>query len=174
MPKNTIMKTLLKTLDELGLQSTSSGSKEQLPYESCIVDFGLDEKERPVAVQILHYSQDLLSSIHEGEKEPNPSNLSILSFVMTVPIEISKKTSGEIIRLICLANKSIPLGSLNFSEIEKAVYYTYSIPIFKEPPSELTLLTILQTATFVKETFFSAIDEVSEGKQTVNGILTSV
>jgi hypothetical protein len=90
---------------------------------------------------------------------------------MTIPIEIPQKTTGEVLRLICLANKSLPLGGMTFSEIEKSVYFTYSIPIFHEPPSELTLLTILQTAMFVKETFFSTIEEVSAGKSTVNAIL---
>ena len=171
MPMKSVMHSIIKTLNELGLQVTTNETKEKMPYEACIVDFGLDEKDRPVAVQILHYSQDLLAELHEAEKEPNPTNLSILSFIMTIPCEIPQKTSGEILRLICLANKSIPLGCFNYSEIEKAVYYSYSLPLFQEVPTQLTLLAVLQTATFVKETFLSAIDDVAAGKTTVNMIL---
>ena len=171
MPEKLIMKRLVKTLSEFGLQITTSNDEEKLPYEACIVDFGMDEKERPVALQILHYSQDIISAIQETEEEPNPTNLSILSFVMTIPVEIPLKTIGEVMRLICLANKSLPLGSLNCSEIEKSVYFTYSIPIFNELPSELTLLTILQTALFVKDTFLSTIDEVALGSTSVHKIL---
>lgn len=172
MPVKSIMRSVIKTIHELGLNTTVGGQEEKAPYETCIVDFGMDDKERPIVVQILHYSQDILSAIKEGEKEPNPSNLSILSFVMTIPVEIPQKAIGEVLRLICLANKSLPLGSLNCSEIEKSVYFTYSLPIFNEPPSELVLLTILQTAMFVKETFLSTFDDISEGRTSVNKILS--
>jgi hypothetical protein len=171
MTSKSIMRTVQKTLEELGLHFTSNEKEEQLPYEACIVDFGADEKERPVAVQLLHYSQDLLSAIHEGKKEPNSADLSILACIMTIPCEIPQETAGEVVRLICLANKSIPLGGLNYSEIEKSVYYTYSIPLFHEPPDQMTLLAVLQTASFVKETFLSVIDDVAAGKTTVNRIL---
>jgi hypothetical protein len=171
MLEKKVMQTVFKTVNELGIPMASSDVKEQLPYETCVVDFGLDNKQRPISVQILHYSQDTITKLYEVDAEPNPANLSILSFIMTLPIEIPQKTTGEVLRLICLANKSIPLGGLNFSEIEKSVYYTYSIPIFQDPPSAVTLLTILQTATFVKETYLSVIDEVAVGTTTVNKIL---
>ncbi len=171
MSKQSIILTIVKRLEEYGLQVTTSGLEGQFPYEACIVDFGFDEKKRPVAIQILHYSQDILSAIFEGESEPNPTNLSILSFIMTIPVEISQKTTGEVLRLISLANKSLPLGALNCSEVEKSVYFSYSLPVFEEPLSELTLVTILQTALFVKETFLSSIDAVASGTSTVHSLL---
>lgn len=170
MLRKSIMSTIVKEVAEFGLQTTTSGVEEPLPYEACIVDFGFDEKKRPVALQILHYSQDLLSSIQEGEKSSNPLNLTVLSFVMTIPVEIPHKTTAEVLRFISLANKSLPLGALNCSEVEKSVYYSYSLPLFGEAPNEVTLLTILHTALFVKETFLSSIEEVAEGKSTVHSL----
>lgn len=171
MQKRAIIQTVNKFLDEFGLKFRTSEGPKELPYEATIVEFGMDEKERPVAVQILHYSQDLLASLRVDEKQPNPEHLSILSFIMTVPTKIPDGRSSEVLQLIALANKSLPLGGLNFSAVEKAVYYTYSLPLFDEPPTELTLLAILQTAIFVKETFFSTIDEVANGKTSVEKIL---
>jgi len=135
-----------------------------------VVDFWLDEKTRPVTLQILHYSQNVLAGIQGVEMEPNPSNLSVLSFVMAVPTKIPQENVWRGTSTHLPGNKSLPFGSLNFSEIENSVYSPMAF-LFSKPPHWTLLIAVLRTAEFVRETFFSAIDEVAEGTTTVNKIL---
>ncbi len=167
-----IVKSIAEVFEKFGLQVKTATGEEEMPYDAALVDFGLDEKDRAVVLQVLHYSQGLLSTLGEKiQKDKEAVDLSILSFLITVPGEIPEEKNVEIFRLISLANKSLPLGALNFSEVEHSVYYSYNLPILKSVPDETTLLTILHAALFVKETFFLAIDEVSTGKTSLEEIL---
>jgi len=167
-----IVKSIAEVFEKFGLQVKTATGEKEMPYDAALVDFGLDEKNRPVVLQVLHYSQEILSSLGEKTQKEEPVDLSILSFLITVPGEIPEEKNFEILQLISLANKSLPLGALNFSEVEHSVYYSYNLPILESAPDETTLLTVLHAALFVKETFFPAIDEVSTGKTSLEELLS--
>jgi len=171
MSSKQIIDEISDTFEKFGLQVKTATGEAEMPYEAALVDFGTDAQDRPVVLQVLHYSQDILGAMGEDTPEEESIDLSILSFLITVPGEIPQEKYFEILRLLALANKSLPLGCLNFSEVEKSVYFIYNIPILQAIPDETSLLTILHSALFVKETFFPAIDEVSTGKSTLEALL---
>jgi hypothetical protein len=171
MPQSSIMQSIISTVEGFNLHVVTAPENANTPYDACIINFGVDTKERPVAMQMIHYTQDVAASLIGVELGNNPSHLSVLTFIMTVPVEIPNEQLNDILRLIVLANKTIPLGSINYSAIEKTTYYTYSLPLFDAPPSDLTLMTVLHTAIFVKQTFFSAIDEIACKETTLEQLL---
>jgi hypothetical protein len=95
----------------------------------------------------------------------------MLNFVLPVPIEIPLETVPEVLRLLAIANKSFPLGCLNFSENERSVYFTYGYPVFSTPPDEATILMIMNATLFAKETFFPLIDQVASSRETVDNLI---
>ena len=108
----------------------------------------------------------------EHEESPAEStDLQMLGFLLTVPIEIPSETVPEVLRLLALANKSFPLGALNFSEIENAVYFSYGYPVFSNPPDDMTILMIINTILFARDSFFPTIDEVASSRQTVDTLI---
>jgi hypothetical protein len=165
------MQSIIGTIEGFDLHVITAPEEANIPYEACIINFGVDNKERPVAMQILHYTQEVAATLVGVDLETNPSQMSILTFIMTIPIEIPDEQLNDILRLIVLSNKTIPLGAINYSAIEKTTYYTYSLPLFNAPPSDLTLMTVLHTAIFVKETFFLAIDEIASKETTLERLL---
>jgi len=171
MPPQDILESIVNTFKEFDLQVTTPKSTQELPYNAALVDFGTDEENRSVVLQVLHYSHDILSSIEELSVVKSNVPISILSFLMTVPVNIPENTSNEVLRLISLANKAIPIGAFNYSAAEKGVYYSYNIPIHNEPPAEIILATILHTSLFVKDTFFMSVDLIAQGKETVESLM---
>jgi hypothetical protein len=168
-----IMQSVVRFLEQFDFYVTRS-SEENLPYEACIVNFGVDQKERPVTVQVMSYTQEAAASLIDVEVQPSPTKMSVLMFIMTNPAPIPEKNVQEVFRLMALTNKVIPLGAINYSEMEKATYYTYSAPLFEEPPSDLSLMAILHTAIFVRETLFPIIDELASGASTLEDVLQTL
>jgi len=171
MSLNSVINNVADTFETFGLQVKRITGEKEAPYEAALVDFGLDEEERPVVLQALHYSQNILSFLDENIQEKGDIDLSILSFIITVPGEIPEEKTLEVLRLIALSNKSLPLGALNFSEVERSVYYSYNLPVFEKAPDEVCLLTVVHAALFVKETFFATVDEIATGRSTLEEIL---
>jgi hypothetical protein len=166
------MKKVASTFEEFGFSTTTTKGEGAAPYEATLVTLGYDEKDRPLILQILLFSQKILESFEDSVEPVEYTKMGILSFVLTNPIEVPENRFSEILRLVGLANKAIPFGYINLSEPEKATYYTYSLPIFSSGPEEIELMTVLQTALFVKDSFFPVIEEVANGKIDVAQLLT--
>jgi hypothetical protein len=72
----------------------------------------MDEKERPIVLQVIHAEQNVVQAAPQelqGEL-PADSDCHLLSFIVAVPVEIPEETVPEVLRLLDLANKSLPLG----------------------------------------------------------------
>ena len=163
---------VIQSLEGLGLEVTLCEKNENVPFDVALTTIGFDEQKRPLVLQIHQYDQNIvLASEEEAPSAPPDELLQMLTFLMTVPLEIPKETAPEILRLLALANKSFPLGALNYSEIEKSVYFSYGFPVFSTPPTDMTILLIINTILFAKETFFSAIEDVAQSRETVDTII---
>lgn len=172
MDQPTILDHVTKLFENFGLQVMKSKEESKLPYGAILVEFGTDDEERPLMLQVLSYSQQIISTLVQQE-ETQASDLNVLTFLMTIPVEVSENYINEVLRLIALSNKAMPFGCFNYSENEKVVYFTYSIPLFFDPPSEMTLLSIIHTFLFAKDTFITVIEDVATGKETVASIVNA-
>jgi hypothetical protein len=162
-----------KTLESLGLEVFLYEKNENVPFDVAIVPLGDDEKKRPIVLQVQQYTQNIATNSAFGAAEEPVENvdLQMLNFLVTIPVDVQKEFTCEIVRFLALANKSFPLGSLNFSEIERAAYFSYGYPVFSNPPCEMTLLMILNTIMYARETFFPGIDDIVSGGQTVDMLI---
>jgi hypothetical protein len=173
MGQATILEQVAKSFEGFGLQVMKGQEGVKQPYEAILVEFGADDEDRPLILQVLSYSQQIISSIVKQDDAP-PSDLNVLTFLMTIPVEVSENCILEVLRLVALSNKALPFGCFNYSENEKVVYFTYSLPLFFDPPSEMTLLTVVHTILFAKETFMTVIEEVAVGKESVASLVENV
>ena len=167
-------------LQGLGLEPKVCEKSPDVPVEVALVSLGLDERERPLVLQVVHAQQNVNQISEEFVQIPPTENervspaetvFHLVSFVVSLPVEIPIDTTPEVLRVLSLANKSIPLGHFNFSEIENSVYYSYSLPVFSDLPSEMTVLMIINTILFAKDTFFSTIEEVAMARETIETLV---
>ncbi len=173
MTTPTPIQDVIKSLESLGLKVIFCEKTDELPFDVAITSLGFDEKNRPLTLQVQQYSQKIVTALaEEHEESPAEStDLQMLGFLLTVPIEIPSETVPEVLRLLALANKSFPLGALNFSEIENAVYFSYGYPVFSNPPDDMTILMIINTILFARDSFFPTIDDVASSRQTVDTLI---
>ena len=165
---------VVQILKELGLEPSLYEKSAEAAFDVVLVSLGLDEKERPIVLQVVQAEQNVVQAAsQEGQEGLSDLDCRLLSFIVAVPIEIPAETASEVRRLLNLANKSLPLGCLNLSEIEKSVYYSYGYPVFSTPPCEMTILMIINTILFAKETFFPLIDAVANSRETVETLVHS-
>lgn len=167
-------------LQDLGLDPKVCDKSPDVPVEIALVSLGLDERERPLVLQVVHAQQNVnqiseefvqVPPMENEEPSPGETEFHLVSFIVALPVEIPVETTPEVLRVLSLANKSIPLGHFNFSEIESSVYYSYSLPTFSDLPSEMTILMIINTILFAKDTFFSTIEEVAMARETVETLV---
>jgi hypothetical protein len=166
---------VIKVLESLGLTVTLCEKNEDVPFDVALAPLGFDEMNRSLVLQIQQYTQNIATAvgieIETDEENPPNTDLQMLHFLVTVTVEIPEETIPDVLRLLALANKTFPLGALNFSEIEKSVYFSYGYPVFSTPPCEMTILMIVNTILHARDTFFSIIDEVASYRQTVDSLL---
>ena len=176
MKQKELFQKIRNTLEGFGLNITAPPEEEaKLPFQALIASFGTDEEERPLALQVLQYSKQIEAALMpEGEIKETPIDINIISFIMTVPVEVKSECLQEVLSLVALMNKALPLGSFNYSDTEKVVYYSYNFPICVDPPSEMILLTIIQTILFAKDTFITVIEDISTGKETIASFLETL
>lgn len=172
MDQLTILDHVAKLFESFGLQVIQSKEESKQPYGALLVEFGTDEEERPLVLQVLLYSQQIISSLVQ-QVDTQPSDLNVLTFLVTIPVEVAENRVNEVLRLVALSNKAMPFGCFNYSENERVVYFTYSLPLFFDPPSEMTLLTIMHTLLFAKDTFVTAIEDVATGKETIASLVNA-
>ncbi len=95
-----VMKSIQEALERLGLSFMAQPKEAKTPYAVCVVDFGMDEADKPVALQLLHYlPESEVSASHKA------AQMSILAFVMIIPVVIEKDRAVEVMRLIAHLNK---------------------------------------------------------------------
>ena len=168
-----VLQQVVQILQSLGLEPHVYEKSPDVPFDVALVSLGMDEKERSIVLQVIHAEQSVVQAAPQelqGEL-PADSDCHLLSFIVAVPVEIPTETVPEVLRLLDLANKSLPLGHLNLSEIEKSAYYSYGYPVFSTPPCEMTILMIINTILFAKETFFPTIDSVANSRETVETLI---
>ena len=168
-----VLNHVVQVLKGLGLEPTVCDKTPEVPFEVALVSLGMDERNRPIVLQVIHAEQSFIQATpQEAQEEPlQDSGVHMLSFVVADPIEIPEEAFTEIHRLLDLVNKSLPLGHFNLSEIEKSVYYSYGYPVFSTPPCEMTILMIINTILFAKETFFPTIEAVANSQETVETLI---
>jgi hypothetical protein len=172
MGEESLIHHVIKILESLGLEPILSEKTEQAPFDVALVSLGMDEKERPLVLQFIHSKYGLdKGDLEEAALTGESPDVHMLHFVLPIPIEIYGETVPEVLRLLAVANKSFPLGCLNFSEVERSVYFTYSLSGFAPPPSDMTILLIINTILFAKETFFPVIEQVASAQQTVESLI---
>jgi hypothetical protein len=177
MDQTSALQEANKIFEKYGLEVHFYKKTEKVPFDISLVSLGEDEKTRPLMMQVQQSTEKILEPfVKKQEKEEAPilpNSLQMLTFLLTLPFEIPTSTAYEAVRLSLIANKSLPLGAFNYSEPEKAIYFSYSFPIFNNPLDELTVMLIVNTFLFARKTFFHAIEDVACGKETVESLLQS-
>ncbi len=173
--KSTPFQQLISFLNKNEIQHTVKEANQDIPFDVVLMALGLDAAKNPIVLQVHHYKQELTipEEVRQERQmeEKSLGTLHVLNFLLTHTTELSEDRYGEIGRLLMFANKSIPLGSLAYSELEKCCYYQFSYPSTTETVQPATFQAIFNTILFTKEMFFDVISDVAAGKISVDQIL---
>ncbi len=166
---------LVKFLTDNEIQHQVRVRSQEIPFDVVLLALGMDDDNTPVTLQVHHYQQELVAPQEEGATQEPKSlgTLHILNFLMTHPTELKPESFNEINRLLMLANKSLPMGSLSMSELERCCYFQFGLPVTTEEVQPATFQSIFNTILFAKEVFFDVIKDVHEGRTTVDEIIQS-
>ncbi len=170
------LQRLISFLEKNEIHHTIQEKTDEIPFDIVMLALNFEDNgdgEKPCVLQIHHYQQELTIP-EEAQKESSLKSLGtlhLLNFILTHPIDLPDNMYSEIGRLLMIANKSIPLGALSYSEIEKCCYYQFTYPVTTELVQPETFQAIFNSILFAKEMFFDAITDIALGKISVDDIL---
>lgn len=164
---------VIQALKALGLSPMLYPATKEVPCDVALTSLGMDDENHSYVLQVIQALQEvnLMGSSEKEDGEEEKTKVHILSFILPLAIEIPQEKEKEILRLLALANKSMPLGHINYSDLEKSVYFHYGLSVFSTPPCEKTVWMILEAVMYAVDTFFPLIGEIAASRKTVDSLL---
>jgi hypothetical protein len=133
---------------------------------SAIIPFGKDNKNRPLAIQLVHHSI-LPPTLEEDPTLPKipPFYMpDILSFFLSAPFDIPLEKAHEIAWFLLLSNNKHLLGTYHYQP-PHLVYFSYHIPLNSHIPSKKELIIALSSLLLAKNTLFPLVDQLATGEK---------
>lgn len=164
---------IIQTLKSLGLSPILYQATKEVPCDVALTPLGMNDDNHSYVLQVLQAFQEvsLMGMSEKGEDMEEKTKMHMLSFILPLSVEIPKEKEEEVLRLLALANKSMPLGHINYSELEKSAYFHYGLSVFSHPPCEKTVWMILEAVMYAVDTFFPLIVEIAASRETLDSLL---
>lgn len=142
------------------IQHAVKEASDEIPFEMAIIP--LQEKE----------SQSHFLEIHQYTHDAEDSKkLFILNFILKNHLPIPEKQILNILKFSMHVNRSIPLGGIFYSDVEKCCYYQYGYPATTEIIQNDTFKIILNSSLVAKDVFFKSIQAIIEETATVDSLI---
>ncbi|MGR3952399.1 MAG: hypothetical protein QRY74_05855 [Chlamydia sp.] len=170
--------SLITFMDNNQIQYTLKKATTEAPFDAILIGIGVEDEKSAAALQIHHYVEELTIP-EEIRKEKNILEeslgmLHILNFILIHNAILEQDIASDISRFLPFANRSVPFGTLAYSEIDQRCYYQFSYPSTTEEIQPATFQSIFNTIFFVKELFFTGITEIVNGTATVDQIMQEI
>ena len=170
------LEAISETLKKMGFETLLQNKTKDFPADVLIVPIGVDDDEQSFVLQIQHSVQDLskqeLSDGLGQFKAVQNKPFSFLSFLMAFPYEIPEKSAHDVMRMLFIANKALPLQGLGYSEPEKSAYFLFTYPSTEHKISEETIYGILGTIGFVVDNVAPVVRDLVSHKTTISQLLS--
>lgn len=164
------LEAIAESLKKVGFETRLQKKSKEFPADILLVPVGMDDENKPFVLQIQHSTQDLSINVGKSE-EAQKHPLTFITFLLGFPYEIPEQLSQDVMRMLFIANKALPLQGLGFSEPEKSAYFLFTYPNNEEKISETTLYGILGSIGFVVDNVAPMIRDLSTKRTTVAELL---
>lgn len=164
------LEAISESLKKVGFETHIQPKTEQVPSDILLVPVGSDDQGKMFMLQIQHADQQIAVDLGQ-KKEDSNRPLSFTTFLLGIPYEIPDDIKMDVMRMLLIANKALPLQGLGYSEPEKSAYFLFSYPSNEMEFSEDTLYGIIGTVGFVVDNIAPVVRDLSEKKTTVEKLL---
>jgi hypothetical protein len=135
---------------------------DQIPFHRLSVSFGADDRGRQRVLMIrfdeLPVPQDLKSNIDKMDKQL------FIRLIVAFPFSYKDEATGELARLLLYFNKPLEIPGFGLDEINKTIYYSYSLISGDEQKIESrTLVSIVSTIMLLVDSLTPQIEAVAQG-----------
>lgn len=142
---------------------------DALPFDYLDVNIGLDEHERKRKLII-----KLNTFLNQEEPQENKligmtekSGANFLNLFVAFPFKFKEESVGELSRLLMHFNKTIELPGFGLDEINKMVFFRYSLPLTGVLFQKNLLIGIVGTCMLLVDSLSHQIECVANGESMV-------
>lgn len=153
---------LNSALQKLGLVSKIIKQEEEPHNEVLLIPMGMDEAQNGFILQL---------QLNQQQGENDELTHSFLSFLLTFPYQIPEKIKLDVMKFLFLANKSMPLQGLGFSEKDSTAYCLFTLPTTQNQVAPELLMGIIGVFGFVFDKVAPVVKDLLDGKTTYQKIL---
>ena len=156
--------SLAKFFKTQNMSSRIIEASNVIPFETLFVYLG-DEanQEDPTILQIRIAKQEIESTDLELNDKPNPYGYYHIQFTLPINAHIEESGMSEVGRLILLVNRVCHLPGFEFDEVNKVLYYRYTMLIAGNEIDPYILISIVGTILLFVTTFSDYLKNLANG-----------
>lgn len=156
------LQTLSGALQKLGLVNKIITQEEEPHNDVLLIPMGMDAAENGFILQL---------QLNQQQGENDELTHSFLSFLLTFPYQIPEKVKFEVMQFLFLANKSLPLQGLGFSDKDSTVYCLFTLPTTSDSIAPELMMGVIGVFGFVFDNVAPVVRDLIDGKTTYQKIL---
>lgn len=161
------------SLSNYGFACKLIEADDQVPFHRLNVSLGRDSlgRERILVLRVdeLPIPQDLKENIGTMGKQ------SFIRLFVALPFTYKDEATGELARLLLYFNKPLEIPGFGLDEINKTVYYSYSLISGDEVAIQpRTLVSIVGTVMLLVDSLTPQIEAVAQGLSMKEALLAAI
>ncbi len=155
-------------------ECTLLAASAEIPRDYLFVHIGNDFKDRDMILQInltkqLIDQEDKIPGI-QGDTE----HLYHLQLMVQLPYAVNEECIGELSRLLLLINKSSDIPGLEFSEVDRALFWRNVMIVDGSSIDPYVLITLIGTVLMIVNVFGPFIEAVAAGEKSLQGTVQEI
>jgi len=159
------LKALNTFFKSQGMVCEKVNASEKSPFDYLFVHMGEEKNNDHLLLQI-RLSKQIIEQDNHMEFPLNPKGYTHLQFTWPIKIALKDEAISDLSRLIQLVNLTSNLPGFEFSEIDKALFYRYTMIIAGEEIDPYVLITVIGTIILFITAFTDYLVDVASGKKT--------
>jgi len=168
------LKALTEFFTTQGFPCETLKATKEVPFDFLFVSLGEEEGGGGSVLQLRISKQDIDTKEDSVGFPMNEQGYYYMQFTMPMKVEVKESAMWDLSRLILLANLSNELPGFEFSELDKVVFYRYSLLVPGPSIDPYLIMTIVGNALTMMMTFGDNITEVASGKKTLKEIYEEI
>lgn len=167
---NARLETISDLLKMHGFHTLLLDKSIEIPFERLEVDFGLDYKGRPRNL-VIRIDNFLISPEESNPVEDFRQTKNQIAFFhafVAFPFQYTEHAAGELARLILYFNKNIALPGFGLDEMNKLVFFRYSLPLAGLLAQRNLCIGIIGSFMLLIDSLTPQIEAVAQGATMVD------
>lgn len=167
------LKSLTHFFKSQGLLCEKVSASSKSPFDYLFVYMGEEEKDDQSVLQI-RLSKQVVEEDSQMEFPLNPKGYYHFQFTWPIKIALKDPAIVDLSRLIQLVNLTCNLPGFEFSEVDKALFYRYTMIISGEELDPYVLITIVGSILLVITAFSDYLKDVASESKTFTQVVDEI